>query len=121
MKTISTSPPNSLILVMDFASGIIPEAMGNGLVSATESCVAVGCRSEHDGPTEIHLGQAQEAMPAEALVFDGDISTPNKKLSICSVMNEELLSTEVLGEITHVTILADDPMEPNRVFVLFDR
>jgi hypothetical protein len=121
MMSISISPPNSLILVMDFAAGSVPKAMGNWLVSATESCVAVGCLSEHDGPTEIHLGQAHEVTPAEALVFEGEIFTPNKKLSICSATNEELLSTEVTGNKTHVTIFANDPMEPDRIFVLFER
>lgn len=121
MKTISISPPNSLILVMDFASGRVPQEMGNKLVSATESCVAVGCLSEHDGKTEIHLGQAHEVTAQDALVFDGEISTPSKKLSICSVMNEELLSTEVAGTKTHVKVFANDPMEPDRIIVLFDR
>lgn len=121
MMTISVSPPNSLILVMDFASGKVPEAMGSGLVSATESCVAVGCLPEHDGPTEIHLGHTHEIPPTVALVFDGDICTANKRLSICSVMNEELLATGVTGHKTHVTIFANDPMEPDKIFVLFDK
>jgi hypothetical protein len=121
MKTISISPPNSLILVMDFTSARVPEAMGNGLVSATDSCIAIGCLSEHDGATEIHLGQMQEAIPTDALVFDGEISTPTRKLSVCSVMNEELLSAEVAGANTHVRIFANGSMEPDRIFVLFDR
>jgi hypothetical protein len=121
MKTLSISPPNSLIMVMDFASGRVPKAMGDGLVSATDSCIAVGCLSEHDGATEIHLGQAHDVVPNDALVFDGYISTPTKKLSICSVMNEELLSAEVAGTKTHVRVFANDPMEPDRIFVLFDR
>ena len=104
---------------MDFATGIVPEVMGNGLVSATESCVAIGCQSEQDGPTEIRFGRADEIAPAELLVFDGEISTPNKQLSICTVTNENLLSTYVSGMKTHVRVFANDAVEPDRIFVLF--
>ena len=106
---------------MDFASGQIPEDMGNKLVSATLSCIAVGCLSELDGMTEIYLGQLNEVRPQEILVFDGEVSTLSKKLSICSVMNEELLSTAVAGSTTRVMIFANDTIEPDRIYVLFDR
>jgi hypothetical protein len=107
---------------MDFASGRVPEEMGNKLVSGTESCIAVGCLSEHDGKTEIHLGPADhEVKPQDALVFNGEIFTPRKKLSICSVTNDELLSTEVAGTKTHVKVFANDPMQPDRIFILFGR
>jgi hypothetical protein len=106
---------------MDLATGRVPEEMGEKLVSATESCIAVGCRSEHDGPTEIHLGQCHEVTPSDALVFDGEIFTPSRKLSVCSIMNDEVLSAQVLGTDTHVRVFANDPMEPDRIVVLFDR
>ncbi len=121
MKTISTSPPNSLILVMDHASGIVPETMDNRLVSTTESCVAVGCMSAYDGPTEIQLGQTNEIIPTDALIFEGEISTPSKKLSICLVTNAELLSVAVSGERTNIRIFANDLSEPNRILILFDQ
>jgi hypothetical protein len=75
---------------------------------------------EFDGPTEIHLAQSDEITPADALVFDGEISTPSKKLSICSVMNEELLSAAVQGTKTHVRVFANHPKEPDRIIVVFD-
>jgi hypothetical protein len=120
MKTTSATMPNAVILVMDFTSGRVPDAMDNKLVLATESCIAVGCRSESDGPTELHLARSREIMPHDALVFDGQILTPSKKLSICSIMNEELLSTEVAATTTHVRVFANHPTEPDRILVVFD-
>jgi hypothetical protein len=120
MKTISITPPNSLILIMDYTSGQVPETMGNELVSATRSCIAVGCRSEDDGPTEVHLAESHEVTPSEALRFDGEISTPSKKLSICSVLNQEILSTHVHGTTTRVRVFANHAMEPDRILIVVD-
>jgi hypothetical protein len=103
------------------ASGRVPETMGNKQVSVTESCVAVACRSEHDGPTQINLAQSHEVTPVDQLIFDGDISTRSKTLSICSILNDEVLSAEVTGTITHLRVFANDPTEPDRIFVVFDR
>jgi hypothetical protein len=119
MKTISISPPNSLILIMDFKSGRVPEALGNNLVAATDSCIAIGCRSEYDGPTDVYLAQPHECTPSGALVFEGDILTPSRSMSVCTVMNKEVLSDETAGENTHVRVFANDPIEPDRIFVIF--
>ena len=120
MKTICIAPPNALILVMDFDSGQVPEATGKTLVSATETCTAVGCRSEHDGATEIHLAQSHEVTPSDALAFSGNVCTPRKTLPICTVLNEEMLSTAVSDIMTHVRVFANDRIEPDRIFVIFD-
>jgi hypothetical protein len=120
MQTITVAPPNSLVLVMDHTIGDIPKTMGRARISATESCVAVGCRMEQDGPTEINLGQFHEVAPLGELVFDGEISTPSKRLSICSVINEIVLSSRVVSESTGVRVFADDTREPDTIFVLFD-
>jgi hypothetical protein len=105
---------------MDLASGRVPRTMGNKLVSATDSCVAVGCRSASDGPTEIHLGKSDEVTPFDPIVFDGELCTPSKKLSVCSIMTNEVLSTPLLETRTHIRVFANDPMEPDRIFVLYD-
>jgi hypothetical protein len=73
-----------------------------------------------DGPTEIHLGQAGEFAPIDQLVFDGQIDTPNKKLSIITSMNEEILAADVAGLNTHVRVFANDGDEPDRISILFD-
>lgn len=44
--TVKVAPPNSVVLVSDVNGGEIPKTMGGSLVSATNTCVAVGCLSE---------------------------------------------------------------------------
>ncbi len=120
MTTASIAPPNSVILVMDPDTGEIPQTMGNQVVSATESCIAIGCRSEDDGPTEIILESATEVKPSNVdLVFDGELSTPNRTLSICTVMNEDIMAVAVDGAKTRIRVYVDDPTEPIRVIVHF--
>ena len=118
MKRTSVSPPNSLLLVMDPAVGEIPKKMGQNCIAATGSCVAIGCRMEQDGPTEINLGQLHEIAPLGELLFDGEIPTPSRRISICSVMNEGLLSSAVGGVTVRVRVFVNDPKEPDVVFVL---
>ena len=60
---VTLAPKNSLILVMDRAVGVIPEAMTGRLIVATPTCIAVGTKSEHDGETSISL--SDEAASSE--------------------------------------------------------
>jgi hypothetical protein len=103
---------------MDDSVAEIPATMGSQLVSATDSCVAVGCRSEEDGPTEISLDSLGHAEPFGALVFDGEVMTPSKRLSVYSVTNEVLLSSEVPQSRTRLRIFANDISEPDRILIL---
>lgn len=120
MQSISIAPPNSIIFVMDFTYGIPPESSGGKNVSATDSCIVIGCLSDQDGPTEVTLSQYNEANSFDPVVFDGEIATPSKRLSICSAYNEELLATEVPSSKTHVRVFANHESEPDRILVLFD-
>lgn len=119
MKTISIRPPNSLILIMDFVSGVGPNELGKNRIAATDSCIAIGCRAAPDGPTEISLIEHNELIPTDPLVFECELQTPNKKLSICSVWNEELLFTELEGTRTSIKIFANHSLEPDRIYVMY--
>ena len=90
---------------MEFASGRVPDTMGQCLVAATESCVAVGCLMDYEGPTTVVFARADELEPAETVVFDDVIDTPGKELSICSCHNERLLTATVGGTRTRVQII----------------
>src|SRR5579872_1151610 len=117
MKSISIRPPYSLIFIMDYVSGIVPDVpdeIENRLITATPSCIVVGCRSAQDGPTDINLIQSNELIPPDHLVYEGNISSPRKKLSICSALNEEIISVELTNTVSHIKIFANHPMEPNR-------
>lgn len=120
MTMIRTSPPNSLILIMDPWASDFPEDMDRRLVVSTDSCVAVGCRMEHDGATDIHLQQSGANPVSGDLVFDGLLRTPNREVSVCTVLLEKLLSVSVEGTSTPVKVFANHPSEPNRIYVVVD-
>ena len=119
MQAILTTPPNSVVLVMDGSVGQIPETMGSRAVSATESCVALGCRSAHDGPTQIQLGLGSNFQTSDQLVFQGELATPTGKLSVFSIMHDELLSAIVPSDKTSIRIFANHPAEPDRIAIVY--
>ncbi len=111
------APPNSLLLIMDSCAGTVPNSMAGALISFTETCIAVGCKSAADGETEILLGMAVDVTPGPIAAFDGIISTPNRKVSICSVLRKEILAQSVPNTQTRIRIWANDSFEPDRIVV----
>ncbi len=115
MESRKLAPPNSLILVMDPSARDLPKAMGDSLVSATRSAVAIGCRAEMDGATEIRLGHDQEVDPGTAPVFVGQLDTPTGVVSVRTALDEEVLSLKVARERVTLRVWANDPTEPTVV------
>lgn len=115
IQQIRIAPPNSLILVMDQSIGDIPVSMGDGRVAATESCIAVGTLCHIDGETWVGLsGEGFQDAAEYALVFDGSLKTPSRRLSICNVYLEEILGIDA-GAQTRVRIWTNDESEPDRI------
>jgi hypothetical protein len=118
-KEVRIAPKNSVILVMDQSVGEVPRAMNKALVAATTSCVAVGTLSEHDGETLISL--SDETPPHRAgmsRVFDGVVTTPARKLSVCSILDETLVTLDVPGVKTRVQVWANDEREPDQLYIV---
>ncbi|WP_439542457.1 hypothetical protein [Hyphomicrobium sp.] len=111
------APPNSVVLVSDVDGGEIPKTMGGSLVSATSTCVAVGCLSEDDGETEFTLAPLGEVDRADNPVYEGMLRTPKRHVVIRSVLGEHLLELPVLQEVTEIKIWANDLKEPDKVLV----
>lgn len=117
-ESIAISPPNSLILVMDHASGELPEDIIGRLVASTTSCVAVGTLSAADGETTITLtDEHHDAEKEFSLVFDDVILTPHREISVCDARNEKLLTISTTSSITRVQIYANDAREPDGIVV----
>lgn len=111
------APPNSVVLVSDLDGGEIPKTMGGSLVSATSTCVAVGCLSEDDGETEFTLASLAEVDRADKPVYEGMLRTPKRHVVIRSVLGEHLLELPVLQEVTKIKIWANDLKEPDNVLI----
>ena len=120
-KSMTFSPPNSLILVMDHEAGVLPDQIGDELVAATDSCLAIGTLAALDGESTIILTDDLDGLEIGDLVFDGTLSTPNLELSVCDVRNAKLLTLPVQESSTRVQAFANDPSEPNMIVVYTHR
>ena len=119
LAIVRTSPPNALILIMDSAGGVPPELMKGKLVAATESCVAVGCKHEDHGETQIVLGRIDEIGSGDEFLFSGTLETPSLKLVVRSVMGADLAELPVFSTRSTVRIWVNDATEPDRIVIGF--
>lgn len=55
-EEIEVAPPNALIIIHGYSDPEIPQSMGQGAMSATGSCVAVGVQHPADGTTVLRMG-----------------------------------------------------------------
>jgi len=115
--SVKIAPPNSVVLVADPSDGEIPDTMGGSLIAATNSCVAVGCRSEADGETEFTLGRTDEVDPGSRPAFEGNLKTPNRKIAVRSVLSKTILEAPVPQQHTTIRVWVNDPKEPDNVIV----
>jgi hypothetical protein len=118
-KTIS--PPTSVILIEDQIGGDIPESMGDSLVASTRSCIAVGCKSESDGSTEIRVSRDLGDDICGFVVFDDLVSVPSKTIAIKTVFNENIMSVKLNSTEIKVKIITNDEFEPDKIDIeIFD-
>ncbi|MBI1372382.1 MAG: hypothetical protein GC159_06425 [Phycisphaera sp.] len=111
------SPPNSLLLILDPSFGAIPESI-DGLIASTESCIAVGTLSAQDGETRAILTD-EGAPPSDlTLAFEGEIETPSRRVAICNVHDETLVTIEKTAIRSRVRIYVNDDREPDYIHVL---
>src|SRR5580692_10745354 len=121
MKVQTTiAPPNSIILVMDFKTGRVPDTFEKQLVAATRTCVAVGTLCEQDGATTIVLTDELSSglISEETLAFDDAVEVPGSILSVVTSWNEPILSLPVHAESVRVRVWVNDCSEPNRIVIV---
>ena len=116
-KSAKIAPPHSLILIADPTEGAIPATMSGSLIAATDTCIAVGCRSDADGDTEFTLGETADVDPGGQPAFLGKLKTPSRKLMLRTVIGQTILETPVPQQETTVRVWTNDPSEPDQVVV----
>jgi hypothetical protein len=87
------------------------------LILSTPSCISVNCYPEQDGPTEVVLGKTQEVDPGDNPVFDGDLETPHRTVTVSTVEGNAILESKVPETRTHVRIWVSHPRWPDKVIV----
>ncbi|HJR75239.1 MAG TPA: hypothetical protein VJ806_16565 [Luteimonas sp.] len=116
-ESMTFSPPNSLILVMDHAIGVLPDQITAELVAITDTCLAIGTLSASDGETTVTLTDDLDGLEVGKVVFDGALSTPNHELSVSNVLNQKLLTMPVATHLTKVKVFANDVSEPDQIVI----
>jgi hypothetical protein len=114
-KTLAV--PYSVVLVSDASGGDVPDYVKGQLISATGTCIAIGCRSEVDGETGITLGDLRELCQNGVPAFEGALSTPTHMVTVETVEGEQVLEMPVRADITRVIVWVDHPTEPDHVVV----
>jgi hypothetical protein len=91
--------------------------MGESLVAATISCIAIGCQSDADGETDFTLGDASDVDPGHLPIFEGNLLTPNRRIAVQSVLGATILETAVPRQQTFVTVWVNDSTVPDQVII----
>jgi hypothetical protein len=112
--------PNSVILVMDPNFGVPPKSMDGVLISATDTCIAIGTIPEQDGEATIVLSDDPTSITSSGtlLVFDGLVRTPARTIAVSSVLDERLLEMRVGEGVTRIRVWASHELWPNRITIL---
>lgn len=116
IKTARLAPPNSLIIIEDSSGGEIPSSLNNGLLSVTDSAIAIGCKCEFDGYTNITILESGGNIE-HPVVFDGKLKTPSRKISVRTVLGESILEAQVPAEECRIKIAVNDFLEPDEIFI----
>lgn len=119
-ESIRISPPNSVIGISDAKKGEVPDFDVASGISATDSCILVGCWPEIDGETEINLGPADEVNPGGQAAFDGHLATPSGRLQIVTVEWKPLIEAAVTTGNTRVRIWPNRPRFPDKINIGID-
>ena len=105
--SISIAVPNCLLFIKDARNREFPDIDGNAAVWSTPSCVAVMCRPEVDGDTEIRIGLVGEVGLGGRPLFDSLLKTPSRRLALEIVPGEKILEVGVPDRDTRVRVWTD--------------
>lgn len=118
-QSIEIPVPNAIFLILDFDYGTLPDALADGLITATSSSIVVGTAPDVDGNVEILLMNIDPVDQRHlARVFDSTIDTPNRDISVCTVYNERVLATQVKNVKTVVQVWVNDEIAPTKVVIV---
>lgn len=111
------APPNSLIVIMDPQARDFPDSQDNRGIVGTEECIGVACRSADDAETEVQFGWDREVSLSKLPAFEGWLRVPTRRVTLRTVLDEELASLEVGKRRVIVRIWTDHPREPDHVVI----
>ena len=122
MDVHTLTPPNSVILISDPTSADVPATWREGIVAATDSCIAVGTRASVDGPTSLVVVDASEARAVDIpamKAFDGDLHVASQEVTVESVVGDQYSRRTATDGRVRVQVYVNHRTEPDRIVVVF--
>lgn len=120
LVVMRVAAPKALVLVEDSDGGDLPALVAGRLVTASPTCIAVGCASAV--PTNVALGglglaPATPGQPA----FEGRLATPSRKVAVRTVAGATLMEVTVPTADTRILISTNAPSEPTELTIGVER
>lgn len=106
--SLSINAPYSILLIMDFEFGEIPDNFFGQPIAIAKSCIAVGTMSADDGETTVLLTDDAAAIGNSLIpLYSGILETPSKVVSLANAHNEQLATMNVGAKNVHIQVLAN--------------
>jgi len=104
-------------LVLDPASGVLPETLGGASIVASTSSLAVGTLAEFDGETEVTIARSGAAPsdPSLTLRWEGALETSGR-IAVLTIYNDVVIESGA-PPIAYVQVWTNDPDEPDVIWV----
>ncbi len=121
MQTLTYTPLHPIIFISDPSNvdAEMPDVDAESVATATDTCVAVRTIADVDGDVTITLSQVtpDPIRTSYTEVFSDDIECPGHEVAIINSHNEKLLNAVFAGTLIHVTVLVDDDVYPQKIWV----
>jgi hypothetical protein len=111
--SVTLEVPKAVLLLVGREDFDPPTSFGGRLCSATDDCLAISVRHEHDGPVEVDLDP--EASRAGLTEIGRFVLESEGLLSLRDVWGREHAGYGVEPGHATVTVWVDDEREPTRV------
>lgn len=117
--SVKLNVPYAVVVLSELSKGDVPEQFDGSLVAATETCIAIGCRSDIDGPTEFVVGSLAEVDTGEPPIFAGNLKVTHK-LAALHTMDEAFVTITLSKPEIYVKIWVNDQVEPEFIQIGID-
>jgi len=106
-----------LVLIVGSRKADIPRSFDGALITATSSCIAIGCRAEDDGPTRLGLGSTDEESLKVEPAFVAQLETPDGVVAIETVFGARLAECPVHGSAAKILVWVNNDIEPDEILI----
>lgn len=96
-----------MLFIKDATRREIPDIDGDASIWSTSSCIAVMCRPDVDGDTDITVGLAKEVDPGTSPLFEGQLNTPSRRIALEIVPGDKILELPVPDGRTRARVWTD--------------